>query len=149
MIEVKFTPRQLKSIETAISKLGDVKTANQVVSKAARIAAKVHLLPQSKKATPKQSGVLRKSTKIRAIKRKKDTAGVSIGYSDKDFTGDAFYGGFVEYGFKVGPRRLGDARKSVKGQFNLKRVAEQNGNRAVQYALKLINDAMTKIIKRA
>lgn len=148
MLSVKFSKAQLRSIEKAISKLGDSKTANQIVSKAARVSAKLHLLPQSKASTPVQSGALRKSTKIRAIKRKKNSAGVSVGYADKDFTGDVFYGGFIEYGFRVGDRKLGNSRTQVKGQGNLRKVAQANGAKAAEYAAKLIADAMEKVAKR-
>ena len=148
MIEVRFTPAQLRSIEKAIDKLGDVKTANALVSRSARIAAKMFLLQPAKKATPKQTGQLRKSTKIRAIKRSKDAAGVRVGYSDQDFVGDQFYGAFVEYGYRVGPRRLGDARTKVEGQGNLKRVADNNGAAAADKAARLIGDAMVQRAKK-
>lgn len=163
MLSVKFSKAQLRSIEKAISKLGDSKTANQIVSKAARVSAKLHLLPQSKAATPVSKapvkrgvkskpkpppGRLRKSTKIRTIKRKQNSAGVSVGYADKDFTGDVFYGGFIEYGFRVGDRKLGNSRTQVKGQGNLRKVAQANGAKAAEYAAKLIADAMEKVAKR-
>lgn len=148
MIEVKFSPAQLRSIDRMVSKLGDAKTANALVSKAARIAARKHLLPQSKQATPRQTGALRKNTKIRAMKRSRVGAGVRVGYSDKDFAGEGFYGSFVEYGYRVGPRKLGETRTKVEGQKNLKKVAAQNGPKAVDEATKLIARSMEQIAKR-
>lgn len=150
MIEAKLTPAQLRRIEKAIEKLGDVKRVDQLVVKASRIAANSLLIRPAKALTPKRSGLLRKSCKVRNVKKKNGSVGVSIGYSAKDFTGEGFYGSFIEYGWKAGKRRKGkesaDSRKKIPGQFNLKKVAEQNGDAATAMALKLINQNLTALI---
>jgi hypothetical protein len=141
MIEAKLTPAQLRRIEKAIEKLSDAKTVDQLVVKASRIAANSVLIGPAKALTPKRSGRLRRSCKVRTLKKRSGSVGVSVGYSDKEFTGDAFYGGFIEYGWKAGKKGTG-----IAGQFNLKKVADQNGEAATALALKLINQNLTALI---
>lgn len=147
-ISVELSGAELRSVERAIAKLGDSTTANQLVGKAARVAAKAHLIKPAKAAMPMASGQLRKATKIRSIKRRRDSAGVQVGFSEKDFVGDQFYGAFQEYGFRVGPLRLGDARTKIAGRGMLRKVADQHGKKAQDMAAKLIADAMEKMAKK-
>jgi hypothetical protein len=166
-VTATLSAAQLRSIEKAISRLGDSKSANVLVGKATRIAGKMFLLQPAKQATPKHTGQLRKATKLRAIKRKRNSAGVLVGYSDKEAVAKQaktnkklesegkpkekalpFYGAFIEYGYKVGSRRLGDARTKVKGRGILRKVAKIHGKRAQDHAAKLIAYAMEQLAKK-
>ena len=94
------------------------------------------------------SGQLRKATKLRSIKRSRVSAGVRVGFSDKDVVGDQFHGAFQEYGFRIGARRLGDARTKIAGRGMLRKVADQHGKKAQDMAAKLIADAMETMAKK-
>lgn len=64
------------------------------------------LLGAAKKRSPHKSGTLRKSLKMRAMKRnRRGLIGVHISTSDKWFGGDEFYGAFQEFGWNTGRRR--------------------------------------------
>jgi len=147
-IRVEFSAAQLRSIEKAISRLGDSKSANVLVGKAARIAARMHLIQPAKAAMPVASGQLKKATKLRSIKRSRVSAGVWVGFSEKDFVGDQFYGAFQEWGFRIGSRKLGDSRRKIEGRFMLRKVAKIHGKQAQDHAAKLIADAMEQMAKK-
>lgn len=155
-ISVELSAAQLRSIEKAIAKLGDSKSVNALVGKAARVAARTHLIKPAKAAMPvgkapanrrpgskpKHSpGQLRKATKLRSIKRSRISAGVRVGFGDKDFVGDQFYGAFLEYGFHARGTK-------VPGRGMLKGVAEKHGKAAQDMAAKLIADALETMAKK-
>lgn len=54
----------------------------------------------AKSRAPVYTGKVKKRIKVRAGKRRKNRLSVVIGTSQKDFTGDQFYAGFVEFGTK-------------------------------------------------
>jgi HK97 gp10 family phage protein len=77
----------------------------KALTKAARMAMRP-LLQAAKANAPKASGALRKSIKMRAMKRnRRGVVGVYVATGEKFFKGDQFYGGFQEFGWKTGPRR--------------------------------------------
>jgi len=73
------------------------KLGRKVVRQALRKAAKP-ILARAKALVPVVSGALKKSLKIRALKRKKHRYGVMVATSEGWFKGDEFYGAFVEFG---------------------------------------------------
>lgn len=76
---------------------------------AARKSGKI-LASEQKRRAPVESGQTKRAIKVRAIKRTRTGVGVTVGTSQKDYTGDQFYAAFVEYGHKQGHRRLGANR---------------------------------------
>jgi hypothetical protein len=147
-VTATLSAAQLRSIEKAISRLGDSKSANVLVGKAARIAARMHLLQPSKAAMPVASGQLKKATKLRSIKRSRVSAGVRVGFSDNDFVGNQFYGAFQEWSFRIGSLKLGGSRRKMEGRFMLRKVAKIHGKQAQDHAAKLIADAMEQLAKK-
>lgn len=97
--------RELKKLER--------KAATKISRKALRDGAKV-ILKETKSAAPKRSGLLQRSLKVKAGKRKKDTVRFRVQTAGGDYKGEAFYGAFVEYGHKAGSRKLGAKRRDVK-----------------------------------
>jgi HK97 gp10 family phage protein len=69
-------------------------------------AAMKPVLTNAKSNAPKgDTGQLRKSVKLRAMKRnRRGIVGIHVSTSDKAFQGDQFYGGFQEFGWHVGKR---------------------------------------------
>jgi HK97 gp10 family phage protein len=113
------------------------KIRNKILREELRKAAKTLIAP-SKAATPVRTGKLRKSVKVRSVKNAKGTKAANksiqfaVGYSDKNFQGDTFYGSFLEFGWRVGKRQSKakkaiDTRKKIPGRRMLGKVAEAKG----------------------
>jgi HK97 gp10 family phage protein len=85
------------------------KVERRALSKAGRAATKL-IAARAKELAPMQDkpkrgqklrsprGRLKKSIKVRAMKRKKGRVGFRVTTGQGDFKGDTFYGGMVEYG---------------------------------------------------
>lgn len=82
------------------------KDSRAVVRKAARKAAKP-VMQQARANAPVKTGALKKSIKVRAIKRSRTRIGVRISTTGLEsvFQGKQFYGAFQEYGWKPGGRK--------------------------------------------
>lgn len=108
----KELERKLKTLPTRIR--------NKVVRTALRSGAKL-VQAETKQLAPVATGLLRKSLKVRAMKRKKGRIGINVQMGAGDYKGETFYGAFVEYGHKVGKRpgkldKAADSRGSVAGK---------------------------------
>ncbi len=104
--------------------------------KIARKAGRKALRPvrdQARKDSPKKTGTLRKSIKIRSIKRSRFKFGarVTTGNRSGNFSGKAFYGGFINYGWTPGKRGSGKRGKPVKGTRFLNNAAEKKKRAAL------------------
>lgn len=89
--------RKLKNLEN--------KVQNKITRKALRAGAKVIQKAEKAKA-PVDSGRLKRSIKVRAMKRKKGRIGVNVIMRASDFSGVKFYGNFVIFGFKRGEKQI-------------------------------------------
>jgi len=105
--------------------------AKKIIRQETRRAMKQVLLPPARSQTPKKTGALRKSIKIRAISRSRKSSGVRLASSDRDFVGDMFYAGFIEYGFTRGGT-------DVPGQEILRKIAIRLGPIAIDMAIQKI-----------
>lgn len=64
------------------------------------------LLPECKSRAPKRKGNLAKAHKIRSASRRKGWIGVEVRVGGSGFfRNSTFYGGFLHFGWRVGPRR--------------------------------------------
>lgn len=116
----KQADRRLKAIEA--------KLAGKIVRQATRQALKpVHLA--ARRNAPKDSGQLRRSIKIRALPRSRSRVGarVTSGSGKSDFTGEAYYGGFQEWGWVAGTNN----RRRIKGKEFMGRAAKDKRQSAV------------------
>jgi hypothetical protein len=136
MITAQLNPRQVARIERMLRTL-PTKIRNKILRQEMRKEAKTLVAP-AKAATPIQTGRLRKSVKVRALKNAKGTKAanrsiqIGVGYSNKNFQGDTFYGSFLEFGWKLGKRpsrasKATDNRRQIPGRRMLGKVAEQYG----------------------
>lgn len=75
------------------------KVAKKLTRKAMREAQKI-VLADAKRLVPVDTGQLRKSLAIRALKRSRSRFGVSVQTKEGLFKGEQFYGGFIELGTK-------------------------------------------------
>ena len=115
-----------KELDRKLAELPD-KVERKVFRQAVREGAKQFLAP-ARALTPVLSGQLAASLKVRAGGRSRKFKGVSATVITEEgfFRGKTFYGAFREFGHRVGPRRLGDARRQVPGLHFLKRAYEAN-----------------------
>lgn len=98
---------------------------------AIRSAARPALQPTLQAARalcPARNGKLRRSIKIRAIRRSRTRVGMRLTTSGSDsaFTGKTFYGGFIEWGWKTGTRSKeagAIARRVARGLRSTSRAA--------------------------
>ena len=102
----KALERKLKTLPTRVR--------NKVVRTALRDGAKI-VQAETKSLAPVQTGLLKKSLKVRAMKRKKGRIGINVQMGAGDYKGETFYGAFVEYGHKLGKRTNGIKRAQKKG----------------------------------
>ena len=102
-----------KAIDKALLKIaGKQETAkhvNKFMRKATREAVKEIVMPKVKARVPVETGELESSLKVRALKRSRTRLGSGVTLKGGDapgefknplFSGDTFYGGFLEFGFK-------------------------------------------------
>lgn len=87
--------KRLRELQPKLQKRG--------LTKAARLAMKP-MHAKAKSSAPKESGTLRKSIKLRAMKRSRVRVGMHISTSESMFEGKTFYGAFQEFGWHVGKR---------------------------------------------
>jgi len=73
------------------------KLARKSVMRALRAGARP-ILARAKALVPAPTGALKKSLKIRALKKRRYSHGVMVATSEGWFKGDEFYGAFVEFG---------------------------------------------------
>lgn len=111
--------------------LGMGRDAKPVLMKALRGAAKVIQttaranIRKGKDRPGHKGGMLAKSIRVYSSARK---SAVYVGTSGGEslFTGKTFYGGFVEFGHKLGSRKLGNDRRDVPAHpFLSKAVAQK------------------------
>ena len=89
----------------------------------------IHMAAQA--YAPIDTGKLKRSIKLRAIKRnRKGFVGVKITTGSGFFRGEEFYGAFQEFGWRQGPRRLGNQRRQVPGKHFFLRAANNKKDQA-------------------
>ena len=123
----------LQELEPAIAK--------KILRSAMRQAAKP-ILDEAKRRVPVLTGELRKSLKIRALKRNnKGRIGVVISTEKGFFKGETFYGAFLEFGTKKMP-----AKPFIRPAFEANKA---RAVRIVEQALKLGLDGVAKNLPKA
>jgi HK97 gp10 family phage protein len=143
MISAQLDAKQVAKIERMLLRLPKG-IRNKILRQELRKGAKT-LVPPSKSATPVETGKLRRSVKVRAVKRSRKSVGVLVGYNDKAYAGDTFYGSFLEWGWRQGKRpsrairgKAGDTRKEIPGRRMLGKVAEAKGPALLDSVIKQI-----------
>lgn len=92
-VDIRGQRETIRALETLSAKL-----QRKAIAKSSRIAGKL-LMAAGKARAPVDTGALKQSIKVRAIKRnRRGDVGVVVGTSQREFVGDLFYGAMVEYG---------------------------------------------------
>ena len=92
----------------------------KVVRPALRDGAKVALV-WVKNYTPRESGALEQSLKVKAVPRSRTKIGSRIMIGDGFFKGDQFYGPMQELGWRPGKRPSNRSNKKVPGKAFMRR----------------------------
>jgi HK97 gp10 family phage protein len=119
------------------------KDSKAAVRKGTRAGAKI-VQAKAQELAPYRTGKLKRGIKVRAMPRSKKWFGTMV--RGTNYKGEEFYGGFQEYGWRHGPRKLGDARKKIEGLHFMQRAAQEAGPRAIEEAKRVIAE---EIVARA
>lgn len=113
MPEYKFPITGAKELNRKLMSLAP-RIAKKVIRQAVRPAAKL-IQSAAKSFVAVDTGALKKSIKVRALKRSQTRIGMTVATNagDNFFKGRTFYGGFLEFGFRRG-KRSGALRDYIK-----------------------------------
>jgi uncharacterized small protein (DUF1192 family) len=103
-------------------------------------------------------GALRKSIKLRVMKRRSTSkyVGMKVATSDKWFVGDEYYAAFQEFGWHVGKRtkemlrkdwdRESDTRKFIPGKHYMEDVYKELGPAALSKFISIMPKEIAKLV---
>lgn len=94
---------------------------------------------------PRRTGAMARAIKVRAMKRRRHRFGNVVVIGEKTFVGDAFYGGFQEFGWHIGKRRTStgaSGRRFVEGEHFMERAARDKGRTAGLVAATIIRSEL-------
>ena len=129
------------------------KTRRQIIRKSVRRGANV-ILPEARALCPELTGKMKRNIKVRSGSRSTKTAiAFSVGVSDKDFTGPAWYAVWVIFPHRYGKRpskkerkEKGDARSTSYAGNDFLDLAFANTKAAAEQTIEdTIVDEVTKI----
>lgn len=108
----------------------------KAVAQATRAAAK-HVLADAKRGAPHDEGTLERSLTVRTAKvkgsraRRRSTKGHAVVTRGGMFAGQAYYGGFIEYGTKPRKTKAGQNRSSIEPNPFLRPALWDNERRTI------------------
>lgn len=115
--------------------------AREVHRKALRRAIKP-VLEEARLRAPVRSGAFRKSLTVRATKRSRKSIGVHVTQRRGMFKGKEFYGGFQEFGWRLGTRkkqyrrkgktRVEDTRKKIPGKWFMRQAGKAKEKQVIE-----------------
>jgi HK97 gp10 family phage protein len=112
----QFPIEGAKQLDKKLIALGP-RIAKKVVRQAIRPAAK-GIQRTAQANAPVDTGALKKSIKVRALKRSRTRIGITVATNSSDnlFKGKEFYGGLLEFGFRRGKRTNAIKQAQKKGK---------------------------------
>ena len=117
-----------KAVTRALNSLGS-KKAREIHRKAMRKAARP-VLEWARNIVPVVSGTYRQSLTIRALKKSRTKIGVVVTQREGQFKGKAFYGGFLEFGWRTGKRRSERTRRKIEGRWLMRKAGNAKEDEA-------------------
>ena len=98
------------------------KDGKKAIRKATRPALKV-VQAEAKALAPRATGALARAIRVRALPRSRRRVGARVTIGAGEFTGETFYGGFQEWGWKAGGRQIAGKRFLRNAADNKRREA--------------------------
>ena len=143
--ETLFTIEGIEEIQRAFAQLPK-KVATKIIRKSVRESLRP-MMTAVKALTPKKTGALARSTKIRAItKRKRGSIAIEVRQGER--ANQIFYGGFLNYGTKGGhSKRRKSTRgvnKGIKGRHYFEQAFEQTKDHVGSDVAKRISDGIAR-----
>ena len=143
MIKIQVDHRAVKDITRKLKNL-EPKLRKKALGRAAKAAMKP-VLSAVRSAAPRDDGPLRKSIRLRNLKRSRSRVGVTVAskaawLSDPD--SDGFYPAQVEFGWRAG-------ETDVEGQHFMERAFERTGEDAKRKFIEQVPKEIDKIITEA
>ena len=105
--------------------------AKAALRKGTRAGCKV-IQKRGQELAPKRTKRLARNIRVRALPRSKKWVGTMV--RGTNYKGDEFYGAFQEFGWRHGPRKLGDKRKKIEGKHFMERAVKEVGPQAIDVA---------------
>lgn len=133
---MKLTPRLRRRVLAKATRDAMRPTLKQAKANAPR--------RKTRKGAAVKGGQLRKSLKLRAMKRSRVKVGAYVATAGGWFKGRQFYGAFQEFGWKAG-KRGSDNRTEIEGRH----FAEQAYKSERRGALRLFTDLVRRNLKQA
>lgn len=135
----KKLQRKLKGLTPALQK--------KALRKALRAGAKI-VAATARQMAPKRTGAVKRSIKVKAMKRSRGRLGVQVVTGEGWFIGPEFYAAFVELGHHIGRRGLGGQRTHVPGSGFLRKAARQQRGAALGAIRDELARAVTELARR-
>jgi HK97 gp10 family phage protein len=133
-------------LDRALAEL-EPRLARKIERQGLREAAKV-IQQEAVANAPEDTGTLKQSIKVRAIKRKKGFCGVQVTTGQGFFRGETFYGAFIEFGHHVGSRKLGDARAFVPPRPFMRPAFDSKKEQAAAAVAESVRQALAQLRSR-
>ena len=147
-IDDKLVAGAVKKINKALKTI-EPRARKKAMTRAARSAMKP-ILTKVRSNAPKMTSALRKSIRMRALKRRRSSMGVTVATKDDWFKGDEYYGAFQEFSWKTGSRKQsksGATRKQIPGLHFVEDAFKASGNGALRRFLVQVPKEIEKLAK--
>lgn len=139
-LDISDVVKDLRSLEPRLQK--------KILRKATRAGCKP-IAKAAKADAPVLSGQARKAIKVRAAKRSRKRKSITtfVQNAAGDYKGSTYYAAFQEYGYRLGPRRLGDKRRKVEGKEFMKKGFDQGRGQAEKEVKREIREGIEREMK--
>lgn len=144
-------------MDAALRKLRTLpkRVQGKIIRPALRAAAKIgqaeakRLAPIGPDTKGHKGGLLRKNIRVRAARRKRGRIGVVFQNIGGDYKGETYYAAFQEFGYRIGPRKLGTARTEVPGKHFMEQAGKNKEKAMVQTVQMMMEAGVIQEAKKA
>jgi len=151
-IEIQGT-RELAAVLRSIPE----NEARRAIRRGTRAGQKI-IARAAARLAPKRTGALALSIRVRAMKRRRSRVGTVVVTGKSLFEGETYYGGFQEFGWKTGRRRVASrttSRRTIQGKHFMEGAARSKGKTAGFVAATVIRSELgielrqSQLVKKA
>lgn len=126
-----------RELEAKLKEL-DEKVSGKIVGNGLRAGAKI-IYQAGEANVPVRTGNLQRGLQIRPLRTtRQGYKSIDVGVGAKWFHGPTFYAAFVEWGHRLGSRKLGDKRKFVEGEHYIEYAYDDKASEAADAIVDVI-----------
>jgi hypothetical protein len=140
-----ITIRGLDEVSKALKRM-DKPAAVRLVRKGFRRAL-IPVRDATAAAAPKRTGALAADVKILSGRTRKGILAMRVVIGKGSYKGDRFYGGFQEFGWRLGSRKRGPDRPKIEGKWFMHGAFLKEGPGAKANAEKYLWEEIQKVMK--